>query len=377
MPSDKLEVRVSPRKLFIGLLLTVVPLALFGLFTVARTDRSLEDTIGTHFKVMAESTAGGVSQFIHDRVIDVVALGADPIVVDAATEANRSYAGAATSAIEEKLARIEKMWNTPAADPLVKEMLSSRASRLLNRHREADRRILRITLTDERGAAIAGTHKTFDYYQADEEFWQAIYASGRGAVSVTDILYDEVTRSNYIGIGAPIVEEGSNRFIGAIDALIDLTTMFPLLQRAQPGGGARTALVKEDGTFIYAPNVTLSMDLKSEEFAAIRDNAASLRGQPAGYLTATLAGGVPTLIGFADTGLKSEYARLGWTVLVAQDTRQAFAPIRGVVRLIAVLVLLGLLALTFLGVYMTLHRPPRLTDLQEVALAPRAAPASR
>jgi hypothetical protein len=362
--------------LFIGLLLTVVPIAVAGIFTITRTDRSLENTIGTHFQVMAESTAGGVSQFIHDRVIDVVALGADPIVGDAVAAANQVYAGSGLPAIQEKLAKIEKIWNTPASDPLVKEMLNSRASRLLIRHREADRRILRITLTDERGAAIAGTHKTFDYYQADEEFWQAIYANGRGAINVTDILYDEVTKSNYIGIGAPIVEEGSNRFIGAIDALIDLTTMFPLLQRAQPGGGGRAALVKEDGTFIYAPNVALSMNLKSEEFAAIKENAAAVRGQPVGYLAARIAAGVPTLIGFADTGLKNEYAKLGWTVVVAQDVRQAFAPIRGVVRLIAFLVLLGLLGVTFLAVYLSIHRPPRFTDLQEANLPPRSAAAS-
>jgi hypothetical protein len=40
-------------------------------------------------------------------------------------------------------------------------------------------------VTDARGGTVAATHKTLDYYQADEEFWQNIYASGRGAVSIT------------------------------------------------------------------------------------------------------------------------------------------------------------------------------------------------
>jgi hypothetical protein len=366
MASDNFEVRVSLRKLLIGLLLTVGPLALVGIVTISRADQALEKTIGTHFRIMAEATAADVAQFIHDRVVDVVALGADPLIVDAVTAANRAYAGMSPEAIQEKIARIEKSWNTPAVNPLVAEMLGSRASRLLNRHRELDRRLLRLTLTDERGAAIAATHKTFDYYQADEEFWQAIYANGRGAVNLTDILYDEVTKSNYIGVGVPVVEEGSNRFIGALDALVDVTTMFPSLQRAQ-AGGTRVLLVKSDGTVIYAPNVSLSMNLKSDEYAAIRDAAPNLR---TGYLNATLAGAGPTLIGFAATGLEENYKNLGWTVLVTQSSQQAFAPIRGVVRLIAFVVLVGILGVTFLGVYFALHRKRVFTEIGDLEKAP-------
>jgi membrane protease subunit (stomatin/prohibitin family) len=43
------------------------------------------------------------------------------------------------------------------------------------------------TVTDQKGAVVAATHKTLDYFQADEDFWQAAYAQGRGAINLTDI----------------------------------------------------------------------------------------------------------------------------------------------------------------------------------------------
>jgi len=38
-------------------------------------------------------------------------------------------------------------------------------------------------------------------------------------VNLTDLLYDDLTKSHYIGVGVPILEEGTNRFLGAVDAL--------------------------------------------------------------------------------------------------------------------------------------------------------------
>ena len=123
-------------------------------------------------------------------------------------------------------------------------MLSSRASRMLRRFHDRDPRILRITVTDAKGVTVAASHKTLDYYQADEEYWQNIYAQGRGALSLTDILYDDAAKSNYIGIGLPIMDDSSNRFIGTLDALVDVTTLFPVINRIRLGPTARTMLVK-------------------------------------------------------------------------------------------------------------------------------------
>jgi hypothetical protein len=226
---------------------------------------------------------------------------------------------------------------------------------MLREFRELDRRFLRITVTDVKGATVAGTHKTLDYFQADEPFWEGVYAGGRGAVDVMDIQYDEVTKSNYIGIGVPITDAGTGGFIGVLHALVDITSVFPLVNRVQLGSSARVQLVKDDGTVITAPNAMPGLNLKSEEFAALQDATQSLRARQTGYVVASFLGG-GELIGFADTGLKSGYPKLAWTVLVVQDVQEAFAPVRSVRVVLAFMILTGLGAVTLLAAYFSMHR---------------------
>jgi hypothetical protein len=323
--------------------------------------------IGNHFKTLANLTAADISQYVSNRVVDVATIAVEPLVITAAENANRSYGGLNEADIAARIEKIEKEWTTPSADATATAILSSQASRLLRRRRELDPRFLRITVTDHRGATIAATHKSLDYYQADEKYWQDIYAQGRGAVSLTDILHDPATKSYYIGIGMPLHEEGSNRVIGTVDALMDLSGLLPLVNRLQLGPTARILLVKEDGTVISGPDVTLMARMKSEEWEAVKDAIGTTEGRQAGYLTASLRGSGQSLIGFTGAGLKEHYPNLGWTVLVAQDARQALAPMRLVGRLIAFVSLLGLALVTLLAAYFAVHRRLPMTEIGHLA----------
>jgi len=364
MASDKFEVRISVRSLLIVLLLAVAPFSIVGFYAIGQSDQSMERAIGNQFQTIAESHASRIGEFIHDRVLQVGAIAAAPEILDAVLSANQSYQGQSEDAVIARITSRDKAWNTPAAEGVVKDILASRASRLVRRHRELDPRMRRITVTDGRGATIAATHKTIDYYQADEEYWQDIYAQGRGAVSITDVLYDEVTKSNYIGIGVPVLEEGSNRFLGTVDTLIDVTSLFPTGASVTGGSTPRVLLVKDDGTVISGPGTTLSMKVKSEEFAALADALGTARGRQAGYLVAGLRDAGRTMIAHADTGLKRDYQKLDWVVLVSQNAREALAPVRFVGRLIAFQVLVGLAMVTLLFAYFVLHRRWTPTEIE-------------
>ena len=366
MATESFEIRIPFQKLLIGLALALVPLSAVGLYSITQTDKSLEKTIGSHFKTIADTTAAEIAQYIHDRVVDVGQIANDPAVTSAVVASNRSYRGVSDDAVASKFQRLDKIWNTPAASPFVEEILSSPASRLLRRHRDLDLRFLRITVSDERGATVAATHKTLDYAQADEKYWLNIYAQGRGAISLTDVLYDEVTKSNYIGVGVPVLEENSSRFIGTVDALVDISTLFPIVNRAQIGPAGRIILVKEDGTVISAPHMTLSMKQKSAEYRAAQEAMGTLRGQQIGYTVAEVPAMGRNLIAFADTGLKRDYSNLAWFVVVCQSTSEAFAPIRLVDRLIISVSLMALALLTLLLVYFALHRKEPFAEIGEL-----------
>lgn len=366
MPTERFELRISYKRLLIGLVVTVVPISLVGLYAITKSDAELQRTIGSHFRIFAESSAREVSQFIHDRVVHVGTMATEPTVVEVIQASNRSYQGMSEEAVSARIRTIEDGWNAASSAGVVQSILTSPASARLRRYMELDPRFLRITVTDGRGATVAATNKTLDYFQADEDYWQAIYANGRGAINLTDILYDDVTKSSYIGVGVPVLEQGSNRFIGTVDALLDVSSVFRIVNQPHPPLNLRTTLVKEDGTIIAAPEANLSMNLKSEEFLAVQDALTTIEGRQTGYLVSNLPQVGARLIGFADTGLKDDYRNLAWIVLVSQDAGEAFAAIRLVGRLTGFLALVGLAMVTLLAGYFSLHRRTY-TDLREAA----------
>lgn len=138
MPFDALEIRIYLQKLLIGLVLVIVPLSVVGLYLTSEADTSLEQTMGAHFRSIAQTEAMATCQFINDRVLDVAALARNPAVVDAITTAQRSRKGLDDPMITARVQRIEGTWDTPQVDPLVKKILSSPTSQVLRHHREAE-----------------------------------------------------------------------------------------------------------------------------------------------------------------------------------------------------------------------------------------------
>jgi len=288
MPSDSLEIKVSLQKLLIAVVVIIVPLNFLGLYLSSENNASLEQVIGTHFRTIAQADAGTVLQFVNDRLIDVGAIAMEPAVVDATAEANQAYGRRSAEATAANIVAIDKKWDTSAGDAVVKALLSSPVSRLLQRRREIDPRFLKIIVADENGVPIAATDKPLHYAPADNPYWQAVSAQGRGGIYVSEVVYDPDSRVDYFRIGFPIYDKGSRRFIGAASALIDVSGLFSRLSQAQLGRSARTILVREDGTVVNAPEVTTSMKLRSEEYAAARDALGTLQGRQAGYLMATM-----------------------------------------------------------------------------------------
>jgi hypothetical protein len=362
MPFD---IQIPLQKLLTGLIGVIVPLSIVGLYLTSNSDSSLQRMVGMHFRTIAQTDAAVISQFINDRVVDVSALAVEPSVVDAVSTSNHSHERMSEEAIAARVQNVDNQWDTPNAAPLVKKMLSSRTSRWLQHQRTVDPRLLKIIVEDATGANVAATDKPLHYAEADKEHWQAVYAQGKGAVNVTDVRYDERTKSNYINISVPVPEEGSGRFIGAVSALVDISGLFLLLDQQQIGRTGRVLLVKDDGTIISAPNVTPDLKLMSEEFTAVRDALGTLKGRQTGYITAAMRNGT-RIVGFADTGLKRSYPSVEWLVLVSEGEREALAPVRTLGHFAFLMVVLGLLMLTVLLAYFSLHRQQELATVEVV-----------
>jgi hypothetical protein len=279
MALDTFEVRVSLEQLLIILIVILIPLNFIGLYLTMQSHSAVEQTTGTLFRDIAQSDAVAARQFIDDRVTNVGAVASQPVVVDAIVAANRAFAQVPDAAKTAKVADTEKKWSTAEVDELVSSMLASRASASLRHYRELDPRFMKLIVLDANGVPVAATDKPAHYAPVDEVFWQGVAAQGRGAIYVTEVLYDGQGNANYIGIGFPVLDESSRRFIGAVHVLVDVSGLFALLNRDQSGRTMATMLVKEDGTVISAPNVTHAMQMKSEEYGAVRDALGTLQGR--------------------------------------------------------------------------------------------------
>jgi len=355
--SKGVKLRIPLFELLILSLVTVAPISLIGLYSLSVADRSLRTTVGNDFRAMAANRATEIQRFVLERVTEMGRLAADPTLVEAVISANESYQGMDEAAIAARIGQTDRAWNSFPVDPFANELLASRQSVWLRTFQQFDPRLLRITVTDEKGAPIAVTKKPERYSQAEEEYWDKIRNQGQGAVSLTDIRYDEVSKADYIGIGWPVREENTSRFIGALNALVDISAIAAIANRPPaPGDPRRFLLVTEDGTIIAAPEVTFAQRRKSPEFAALEDARGILAPGQTGYIEASFPGGGSQLIGFADTGLKQAYPGFGWVVLVSQDSAEAFGVVNQVGRMLAIMSVIGLVMVTLLLAYFVLHR---------------------
>lgn len=368
MAAEGFDLRISLQRLLTILVLTIVPLSIAGLYLTSRGDEELAQAVGRHFKIIADSKANAISQFVNGIVTEMGEIAVSPSVMEEAATADLQYRGANDSAAVDRIRKMQTSWNRPEGASLAQKILSTKAARLLKRYQTMDARFLRITITDAKGAVLAATHKPALYYYGNDDQWLFVYAGGTGKVQLTDVKYDDATKANYITVGVPILEEGSNRFLGAAQALVDVSSVANILNHGLSGGHLRAWLVKDDGTIIFGPEVALAMNLKAAEYPAVSDALSTAEGREAGHVVAEVRGG-RTLTGFADTGLKSDYYDLAWIVLVGQDVAEATAPILGVNRFAFLMVILGLLMVVIFGVYFYLHRREQFTDIADQANA--------
>jgi len=362
MASSSFEVRVSLEKLLIVLIVVLVPLNFIGLYLAIESTRAAEQTTGTLFRSVAQDQAMAARQFIDDRVIEVGAITSDPTVLDAITNSGRSTAHLPEPAKTAKISDVEKQWDTPASDALVKSMLSSRTSEALRHRREMDPRLLKLVVLDESGTPVAATDKPRHYAPVNEVFWQGVSSNG-GTVYVSDVMYDEQSRAHYVSVGIPVLDPASKRFVGALHAFVDVGPIFANLNRDQFGRTMAATLVREDGTVVSGVNVSPEMRLNSEEYSAVKDALGTMQGRQAGYVIAGMREG-NRIVGFADTGLKQSYGNLPWLVMVSQSAREAAAPERTVGNFAFVMVMVALLMVTLLAAYFFLHRKQEMTEIE-------------
>src|SRR6516164_142997 len=139
---------MSLKKLLTGLIVVIVPLSMVGLYLTSNSDTNLQQSVGAHFRTIAQADSAIASQFFGDVLSSVSAVATDGRIVDAIATTNRSHSHISAETIAARSQRAEREWDTLEGDSLVKEVLSSPVSGWLQHYRTLNPRLLKIIVAD-------------------------------------------------------------------------------------------------------------------------------------------------------------------------------------------------------------------------------------
>jgi len=211
------------------------------------------DLIHEETQLIADTVTRRIyAEMLHLRKDLIFYVASNARIATLLQSAGGTYAGRTEEEISKEIARIDKEW--PGTDW---EVLRSRyLSPELNLICEDLRRLARLPvvelfMTDRRGAVVASTNKTTDYYQADEEWWQRAFNGGLGSVHHSELEYDASSKAEGWALAAPVFDADGD-VQGVIKVVMDKTALFHFLLDVFLGRGSYVGLLRSDGESIFS-----------------------------------------------------------------------------------------------------------------------------
>jgi hypothetical protein len=376
-------------------LLASVPILIGGAVVALLVGQShMREFYGNHLGNIAQQTAAVVDGYIYRKILDVAVLGRTPDVRrEAQASSARPYDKAAVSALDEQ-------WRRSGQVPIpLAGIFENSASRYLADVVVQNQIYRELLLTDRQGRLIAASNRVTDFDQADEDWWKASSDDGlHGRVSVTDVRWDDSSRSLALEVAVPISEPGGDRLAGVLKAVIDARELLASVAGLQPGTTGQATLLRRNGSIVFSRTAS---DPNARFFATreLADGLERLKGRQGQgderfYFRADTADGEPNVVGVAPSQLSRSYPNVSWLVAVSQAEHEVLAPMRTLVWYLLALVAVTLcfvlaLALWFsmrlakpahdVGMDLVEHRPvSRMPDTGEEDLpAEQPEPARR
>ena len=310
-------------------LLLVVSLAGVTGFSALRSRATLVAETQEEFETRAAEVAREITFLFEGYVNENRVLGLNDVLVAAVETRNASYDGTPEAA----LARVEILdarWREGNA-ALIESVLS--VDETVNPFAEAAGVLLDFDveftdhvetfLTDRFGGTIASTEQLSDYYQADEEWWQAAWNGGQGGIYLSEPELDESTGEVSILVATPMRDE-SGDVIGVLRSTVLAYELFEIVEAETFGATGHLELFNGGGAEILGDDGLGAGELPEATIAeAIRvGHGATVAADEAGR---------EVFFGFAPITLPQFDSPLDWTLLLRQDASEALESVTQIV----------------------------------------------
>lgn len=312
------------------------------LFDTARNDRAeMASIIARYIGAAVDRDAAAIAALLNAATVRA-----------ALSRQNAAYAGIDQAEAARMLKAKDAEWGSgPAVTPFAAQYLDSPLSRQLAVAAASFPAVAGISVTDQYGGLVAASHKTADYYQADEPWWKEAFNEGAGRIMIGNIRYDLASDTIGFAVAAPVTDEMSG-IIGIGKALVDIKRYWAPVRSCINGNGGHVAIVDKNGLILFSKDIA-PLNTKvtpDDEWGVLMNRGWTVTEHTVWGIGRALVvrQEIPSEI-LADSGI-------GWSVVLAQPYRDLIAPYRFFQRDL----LLGAAALMLLAFFCALIAGDRL-----------------
>jgi len=358
-----------------GIILILLSVSTVGITNYYNSRSNLTANAGSGLKSLANSQADAISNILIQETHVLQSFNLSKLVQDRVDEVNASY-GPDKFFNQQQIDALDKQWRAADKannnnDPLVSEVLNSVVASELREYRDTFPENVEVFVTDKYGANIASTNRTSDYYQADEDWWQAAYNNGKGAIYYGQPEYDESSKTFGLILAVPIVAHGSNQVTGVVRTTITIDSILAILNTETLGGSGHADLYLS-GDQVLAPESAQGLIAADREFLPRLATLTGLKTYDIFSYEGSSSVVAATAITTLDTDSQAGIQNLGWVLIVHQDEATSLAPVRTQARnsllVVIIIMIIGSFLTTLLA--QTLSAPiVRLTAIAEEVAA--------
>ena len=161
-------------------------------------------------------SAEEVPQAVYDLVPTIELWVQDSTLVDAVATSNKLDMSQA--AIDKK----DQEWQAfEGVSPVMEEMLNNEAAKTMAGFESSQPYYIELFLTDAKGANVAMTSKTSDYWQGDEEKFTAAFADN-GQVFVGPVEFDDSAGAYLVQVSVPVRIDGAPSGVLVVGINLDM-----------------------------------------------------------------------------------------------------------------------------------------------------------
>ncbi len=314
------------------------------------TTTAFEERVGLNLHGLADSQAVTIGGLLAQQVGQLQSLSLNKSLQDSVEARTVLYSGDPAT-IQAELEAIDQQWLAASdRDPLVYYRLNNELASELNEFRNLFSDHVELFITDRYGGLVAATNRTSDYYQADEDWWQAAFDGGQGNAYIGQPEFDESSATFGLIMGVPIYAHNSREVVGILRSTYRMTVVTDLLASAHLGQTGRADLYLPDGHTLSMAGTSL--------IPADPNTLAQLQASATVDYARFTYEGEPSLVSQAPVRAITENPvvdNLGWTLVLHQEEQEALAPVETQTRtgllwalVIAVLAVAGGIGLAYL-----------------------------